>query len=100
MAKKQKPSTDVDDDPMFQTTREGANAKLRLFLERIERLTEEKKGMADDIKDVFTELKASGYDGPTSRRMLRLRAMDKDARDEMDALDATYRAELGIPSKH
>jgi len=100
MAKKQKQESDIDDDPQFQTTREGANAKLRLFLERIMRLEEEKKGMADDIKDVYTELSSSGYDKKTARRMIALLKMEKDARDEMDALDATYRQELGIPSKH
>ncbi len=100
MAKTKRSESDVDDDPMFQTTREGANARLRLYLERVERLMEEKKGLSDDIKDVFLELKAAGYDGPTARRMLALRKMDKDKRDEMDALNATYREELGIPSNH
>jgi uncharacterized protein (UPF0335 family) len=98
--KKRKQESDIDDDPQFQTTREGANAKLASYLERIERIREEKKGLADDEKDIFTELKSSGYDSKTARRMLILRAMDKEKRDEMDALDATYREELGIPSNH
>jgi uncharacterized protein (UPF0335 family) len=98
MAKKQK--ADVDNDPQFQTTRSGANSVLRANLERIHRLEEEKKGIADDVKDIYNELKASGYDGPTCRRMSRLLKMENAKRDEMDALDATYRDELGIPSQH
>jgi uncharacterized protein (UPF0335 family) len=101
MAKKPtKPKSDIDDDPQFQRTRSAANAVLQSNLERIMRLDDEKKGLADDIKDIFNELKSSGYDGPTCRRMLRLLKMDKAKRDEMDALDATYRDELGIPSNH
>ncbi len=98
MAKKPtKQSEDIDNDPMFATTREGANdIRLRLFLERIERIREEKKGLADDEKDVFTELKSSGFDAKTARRMLILRKMEKDARDEMLHLEQTYMAELGI----
>jgi uncharacterized protein (UPF0335 family) len=100
MAKKPTKKSDVDDDPQFQTTRSGANAVLRSNLERIMRLEDEKKGLGDDIKDIYKELKASGYDGPTCRKMYRLLKMDKAKRDEMDALDATYRDELGIPSAH
>jgi uncharacterized protein (UPF0335 family) len=97
MAKKtKKRTTDIDDDPQFATTREEANARLRLFIDRIIRLEEEKKGMADDIKDVYTELKSSGYDGTTTRRMVALAKMTKDARDEKLALEDTYRAELGF----
>lgn len=88
---------DIDSDPMFATTREGANdLRLAQFLERIERLTEEKKGIGDDIKDVFTEAKSTGFDTKTMRRMLVLRKMDKDARDEMLQTEQTYMDELGI----
>ena len=70
--------------------------QLRLFIERIERLEEEKKGIADDIKDVYAEAKANGYDTKTMRSIVRLRKMEKHARDEMDALLDTYRTALGI----
>lgn len=70
--------------------------QLRLFLERIERLTEEKKNIGADIKDVFAEAKANGYDTKTMRRVLKLRAMETHARQEMDALEETYRAALGL----
>ena len=70
--------------------------QLRLFIERIERLEEEKKGIADDIKDVYGESKATGYDTKTMRTIVRLRKMEKNARDEQDALLETYRNALGL----
>jgi uncharacterized protein (UPF0335 family) len=70
--------------------------QLRLFIERIERLEEEKKGVADDIKDVYSEAKANGYDTKTMRKVVRLRKMEKHARDEADALLETYRNALGL----
>lgn len=70
--------------------------QLRLFIERIERLEDEKKGMQDDIKDVYLEAKSQGYDPKTMRTVVRLRKMDKDARDEADALLETYRYALGL----
>lgn len=73
-----------------------AAEQLRLFIERIERLEEEKKGMADDIRDVYLEAKSQGFDSKTMRSIVRLRKMEKDARDEMDALLETYRTALGL----
>lgn len=73
-----------------------AAEQLRLFIERIERLEEEKKGMADDIRDVYLEAKSQGYDPKTMRAIVRLRKMEKNARDEQDALMETYRAALGM----
>lgn len=70
--------------------------QLRLFIERIERLEEEKKGIADDIRDVYAEAKGQGYDSKTMRAIVRLRKMEKDARDEADALLETYRSALGL----
>jgi len=97
MAKKSKTrDIPVDEDPQFATTRTEANARLRLFIDRIIRLDEEKKGMADDIKDVYNELKSTGYDAKTTRRMVALAKMTPDARSETLALEDTYRAELGF----
>ena len=73
-----------------------AAEQLRLFIERIERLEEEKKGIADDVKDVYAEAKANGYDTKTMRAIVRLRRMEKNARQEADALLETYRAALGL----
>jgi uncharacterized protein (UPF0335 family) len=70
--------------------------QLRLLIERIERLEEEKKGIADDIKDVYGEAKAVGYDPKIMRTIVRLRRMEKNDRDEMDSLIETYRAALGL----
>ena len=70
--------------------------QLRLFIERIERLEEEKKGIADDVKDVYAEAKANGYDTKTMRAIVRLRRMETHVRQEADALLETYRVALGL----
>ena len=70
--------------------------QLRLYVERVERLEEEKKGISDDIKDVYLEAKSQGYDTKTLRAIVRLRKMEKNARDEADALLETYRAAIGL----
>jgi uncharacterized protein (UPF0335 family) len=70
--------------------------QLRLLIKRIERLEEEKKGITDDIKDVYGEAKANGYDTKTMRIIIRLRRMEKHHRDEADILLETYRNALGI----
>jgi uncharacterized protein (UPF0335 family) len=71
-------------------------AQLRSFIERAERLEEEKKGIAEDIKEVFGEAKSQGFDVKTMRAIIKLRAMDKAKRQEADALLDTYKAALGI----
>jgi len=70
--------------------------QLRLFIERIERLEEEKKGIADDVKDVYAEAKANGYDTKTMRKVVALRKLETHTRQEMDALLDTYRTALGL----
>lgn len=70
--------------------------QLRLLIERIERLEEEKKGVADDIKDVYGEAKSTGYDVKTIRAIVRLRKMENHVRQEAEALLETYKAALGI----
>lgn len=70
--------------------------RLRLLIERIERLEEEKKGISDDIRDVYAEGKAVGYDPKIMRIIVRLRRMKPDDRREADALLETYKAALGI----
>lgn len=70
--------------------------QLRLFIERIERLNEEKKSVGDDVKDVYAEAKSNGYDTKTMRKIVALRALEKHVRDEADALLETYRAALGM----
>lgn len=70
--------------------------QLRLFIERIESIEEEKRGRADDLRDVYAEAKAMGYDVKTMRAVVRLRAMEKHHRDEAEALLDTYKAALGL----
>ncbi len=70
--------------------------QLRLLIERIERLEEEKKGIADDIKDVYAEAKSTGFDVKTMRTIVRLRKMEKHHRDEAEMLLETYKQALGI----
>jgi uncharacterized protein (UPF0335 family) len=73
-----------------------AASQLKSFIERIEKLEEERKGIADDIKDVFAEAKAQGYDVKTMRQVIKIRAMDNAKRQEAEALLETYKAALGI----
>jgi uncharacterized protein (UPF0335 family) len=70
--------------------------QLRQFIERIERLEEEKRSFADDIKDVYAEAKSTGFDAKTMRKIVALRKMEKHHRDEADALMETYRQALGL----
>ena len=70
--------------------------QLRLLIERIERLSEEVKGIQDDIKDVYLEAKANGYDPKIMRQIIRLRAMPQHDRQEMEAILQTYLSALGM----
>ncbi len=70
--------------------------QLRMLIERIERLEEEKKGLGDDIRDVYLEGKATGYDPKIMRQIVRLRKMQPHDRQEMEAILPTYLAALGM----
>lgn len=70
--------------------------RLRLLIERIERLEEEKKGIADDIRDVYGEAKATGYDVKIMRQIVRLRKMKPNDRSEQETILETYKAALGM----
>ncbi len=70
--------------------------QLRLFIERIETLEEEKKGIADDIKDTYAEAKGTGFDTKTMKAIVRLRKMEAAARQEAEALLDTYKTALGL----
>ena len=73
-----------------------AGDRLKSLIERIERLEEEKKTIADDIKDVFAEAKANGFDTKVMRHVLRLRRQDRDQREEQQALLDLYLQALGM----
>lgn len=70
--------------------------RLRLLVERIETLEEEKKGVADDIKDVYLEAKSVGYDAKIMRMIVRLRKMAPDDRREMEEILDLYKRALGL----
>ena len=70
--------------------------QLRLFIERIERLEEEKKGIADDVRDVYAEAKSNGYDTKTMRKIVALRRMESHVRQEADALARNLSPALGL----
>lgn len=73
-----------------------AAAQLRSIIERIERLEEEKKGLADDIKDIMAEAKGTGFEPKIIRQVIRLRKQDKSERQEQDALLELYKAAIGL----
>ena len=72
------------------------DVKLKSFIERIEKLSEEKININFDIKEVFAEAKSSGYDTTIMRKILALRKMDIDERLEQETLLNTYKNALGI----
>lgn len=82
-------------------TEQGHNSgatddRLRLLVERVERLDEEKKAISDDIKDVFAEAKAVGYDAKIMKQVIRLRKMNPDDRREMETILDLYKTALGM----
>lgn len=105
-----KPAEKAQDDSMLDVPEGGdgrplgaddnsgpvAANELKLLIERIERLEEEKKGLADDIKDVYAEAKSRGFDSKTMRIIVRLRKMAKEDRAEMEAMVETYKAAVGL----
>jgi uncharacterized protein (UPF0335 family) len=73
-----------------------AGDQLRSYIERIERLNEEKAALGADIRDVFAEAKGSGFDVKTMQQAIRLRKLDKDDRDEQEAVLDLYMRALGM----
>ncbi|KQV31514.1 hypothetical protein ASC97_19285 [Rhizobium sp. Root1203] len=83
-------------DEIATGTETVAAAELRAFIERIERLEEEKQTIADDIKEVFGEAKGRGYDTKAMKTILRLRKKDANERLEEESILQTYMAALGM----
>jgi uncharacterized protein (UPF0335 family) len=73
-----------------------AGERLRSFIERIERLEEEKRTLAEDIKEVFAEAKGTGFDAKIMRQIIKIRRMDKDDLDEQETLLDIYKRALGM----
>jgi uncharacterized protein (UPF0335 family) len=83
---------DQDEQPAVRFGKD----QLKAFIERIERLEEEKKAIADDIKDVYAEAKGSGFDVKALRTIVRLRKQDPDERREEETILETYMHALGM----
>ena len=83
-----------------QTTTVGgiAGDQLKQYIERIERLEEEKKTIAEDIREVFAEAKGNGFDSKIMRKVISLRKMEESERDEQDTLLELYKAAIGMIS--
>ena len=81
---------------MSVTGQTGAD-QLRQYIERVERLEEEKRALMADIKDIYSEAKATGFEPKVMRQIVKIRAMDKDLLAEQDMLLSTYRDALGMP---
>lgn len=75
---------------------EITDQQLRQYIERVERLEEEKRGISDDIKDVYLEAKSQGYEPKIMRKIVRLRRMQPQDRATEEALIDTYKNALGI----
>lgn len=94
---------DEEDEPVMSCVAEKdkevegiAADRLRSLIERIERLEEEKAGIASDIRDVYAEAKSAGFDTKIMRAIIRLRKMNAADRDESDYLIETYRKALDV----
>ena len=86
----------IKDKPKEGTSTRFAKEQLKAIVERIEHLEEEKKAIADDIRDVYAEAKGNGYDVTALRTVIRLRKQDKNERAEQEAILETYLHALGM----
>jgi uncharacterized protein (UPF0335 family) len=89
------PETDMAED-ITETSQTVAAGQLKAFIERIERLEEEKQTLADDIKEVYAEMKGTGFDTKAVRTIIRLRKKDANERQEEEAILDLYMAALGM----
>ncbi|SMH56971.1 DUF2312 domain-containing protein [Mesorhizobium australicum] len=83
-------------DEITETSQTVAAGQLKAFIERVERLEEEKQTISDDIKDVYAEMKGTGFDTKAVRTIIRLRKKDQAERQEEEAILDLYKAALGM----
>lgn len=83
-------------DEITETSQTVATGQLRAFIERVENLETEKKAIADDIKEVYAEMKGTGFDTKAVRTLIRLRKMDAAERQEAEAILDLYKAAMGM----
>ena len=84
------------DEITNETAQTVAAGQLRAFIERVERLEEEKKTISEDIKEVYAEMKGTGFDTKAVRTLIRLRKKDQAERQEEEAMIDLYKAALGM----
>lgn len=85
------------DDKVKAFPKQGeTDARLRSFIERVERLEAEKAELAEDIKEIYGEAKANGYDPKIMRKIVRMRKMDVEKRQEEEALIEVYKLAVGL----
>ena len=84
------------DDITTETSQTVAAGQLRAFIERVERLEEEKQTISEDIKEIFAEAKGTGFDTKAMRTIIRLRKKDQAERQEEEAMLDLYKAALGM----
>jgi len=85
----------ADDSSNLDTLGATAQTKLKSFIERIERLEEDKAGVMADLKEVYAEAKGNGFDSKIIRKVVRLRKQDKAKRMEEEALVDLYLSAIG-----
>ena len=85
----------ADDSSSIEVLNSTAQTRLKTIIERIERLEEEKAGIANDIKEVFAEAKGEGFDVKILRKVVRIRKQDKAKRQEEEALIDLYVSAIG-----
>jgi uncharacterized protein (UPF0335 family) len=83
-------------EDITETSQTVAAGQLRAFIERVERLEEEKSQLQEDIKDIFAEMKGTGFDTKAVRTIIRLRKKDQAERQEEEAILDLYKAALGM----
>ncbi|PRD44073.1 DUF2312 domain-containing protein [Phyllobacterium phragmitis] len=86
----------MNDDITSDTAQTVAVGQLRAFIERIERLEEEKKTISEDIKEVYAEMKGTGFDTKAVRTIIRLRKKEDQERQEEEAMIQLYKDALGM----
>ncbi|MDB5490266.1 MAG: hypothetical protein JWO78_115 [Micavibrio sp.] len=94
---KNKADDNADDNKVKNFPKQGeTDARLRSFIERVERLEGEKSELAEDIKEIYGEAKANGYDPKIMRKIVRMRKMDVEKRQEEEALIEVYKLAVGL----
>jgi len=86
----------MNEDAVAKSSEAVDAAHLRAFIERIERLEEEKKALSDDIRDVYAEAKGNGFDVKIIRKIVSIRKQDRDKRREEEEILDLYLAALGM----